>query len=116
LTRDPEFNFHRSHPTSNGVEGDGPLTKDICKWRVCQCVRKKVNVTRWVLSLSGDPPPHLLKYSSSLSSSSYPALLYASLYPLCLTFLIFVSYIPEQIEGENKKREKIGERRIREGK
>jgi hypothetical protein len=56
--------------------------------------------------------------SNTLPPSPPPPtlLFYASLYPLCLPFLIFVSYIPEQIEGENKKREKIGEWRIREGK
>jgi hypothetical protein len=62
--------------------------------------------------------PILHAASSTPPSSPLPLMLlfYSSLYPLCLPFLIFVSfYIPEQIEVENKKkREQIGEERIRE--
>jgi hypothetical protein len=74
---------------------------------VCQ---KKVNMkdplSRPILHTSSTPPPSPLP----------PTLLfYSYLYPLCLPFLIFVSfYIPEQIEVENKKkRGKIAEGRIR---
>jgi len=51
-------------------------------------------------------PQHLLLYTPP--SPLPPTLLfYSSLYPLCLPFLIFVSfYIPEQIEVENKKKRK----------
>jgi hypothetical protein len=55
-------------------------------------------------------PPRLLNTSSSTPPPSPPPptlLFYSSFYPLCLPFLIFVSfYIPEQIEVENKKKEK----------
>ncbi len=60
-------------------------------------------------------PPHLLHYSFS---SPPPSTLFfkSSLYPLCLLFLIYVSFsIPEQIEGE-KKRERQVKKRIIEGK
>jgi hypothetical protein len=75
---------------------------------VCQ---KKVNMrdplSRPILHASSTPPPSPLPHT---------LLFYSSLFPLCLPFLIFVSfYIPEQIEVENKKkREKIGEGQIRE--